>query len=108
MSVKIKRRNENEYLYFQKKDGRVIFLGKVGTVSRYTDRVREAVDALIGKDSGYFEYEKKLISILPASLQNHYVLQIIKKMEMERNDLLSLSSGTKKYKPKGKTGDAGK
>lgn len=101
MSLKIKERNQNQYLYFQRKDGTTVFLGKIGEISKYPDRVAEALDVLLGKDSGYFEYEKKLLSILPPSKQKDYIPKIIKKIETEEKDLYSLSpSVTKQYKEK--------
>lgn len=91
MSLKIKKRNENHYLYFQRKNGETIFLGKIGEISKYPNRVEEALDILLDKDSSYFEYEKKLLSILTPKQREKYLPKLLKKIVDERNDLYSLS-----------------
>lgn len=95
-------RNGHTYLYYQKSDGQTIFLGKVGEITKYPNRVMEPLDIYLEKISNNLESENKLISIMPYSKRQSYVSKLLKKLTEETNYLSSLSpSASKKYKSKG-------
>lgn len=102
MSMKVRERDGNTYLYFQEKDGKTNFLGKIGEITKYSNRTIKAYGEISKKYSKYLDDTIKLISILPDSERKRQSSKLIKELEKQLNYISSLSpSVAKQYKPKG-------
>ena len=102
MSFKIKKRDENRYVYFQISGRGDIFLSREGEVSGNPEKVFEALNYVKQRHGHYTEIEDSLLQYLPPQQKDQYISKRLKELETEQKHLLSLSpSAAKQYKPKG-------